>query len=47
LSLRDVAEAGGWKDTETLLTCYQQPDRESLLAVMSEARKVCDASVSR
>ena len=47
LSLTDVAEAGGWKDTETLLTCYQQPDRESLLAVMSEPRKVSDASVSR
>ncbi|MCH7777624.1 MAG: tyrosine-type recombinase/integrase, partial [Gemmatimonadetes bacterium] len=47
LSLTDVAEAGGWKDTETLLTCYQQPDRESLLAVMSEPRKVRDASVSR
>ena len=47
LSLKDVAEAGGWKDTETLLTCYQQPDRESLLAVMSEPWKVRDASVSR
>lgn len=47
LSLTDVAEAGGWKDTATLLTCYQQPDRESLLAVMSEPRKVRDASVSR
>ncbi len=47
LSLTDVAEAGGWKDTETLLTCYQQPDRESLLAVMSEPRKVRDASLSR
>ena len=47
LSLTDVAEAGGWKDTQTLLTCYQQPDRESLLAVMSEPRKVRDASVSR
>ena len=47
MSLKDVAEAGGWKDTETLLTCYQQPDRESLLEVMSEPRKVRDASVSR
>ncbi len=46
LSLTDVAEAGGWKDTETLLTCYQQPDRESLLAVMSEPRKVSDEVLS-
>ena len=45
LSLKDVAEAGGWKDTETLLTCYQQPDRESLLAVMSEPRKVREGGV--
>jgi integrase len=39
-SLKDVAAAGGWKDTETLLQCYQQPDNETLLAVMSEERKL-------
>jgi hypothetical protein len=38
--LMDVAEVGGWKDTETLLTCYQQPDSETLLSVMSEPRKL-------
>lgn len=27
-------------DVETLLTCYQQPDDETLLAVMSEPRKL-------
>ena len=43
-SLKDVAAAGGWKDTETLLTCYQHPDTDTLLAVISEARKVCDAA---
>ena len=43
--LRDVAEAGGWKDTETLLTCYQQPDRETLLAVVSEPKKVREGGV--
>jgi integrase len=42
LSLKDVAAAGGWKDVETLLTCYQQPDQETLLAVMSEPRKLRD-----
>ena len=46
LPLKDVAEAGGWKDVETLLTCYQHPDRETLLRVMSEPRKVRDAAVS-
>jgi len=34
------AAAGGWQDTEALLKCYQQPDNETLLAVMSEERKV-------
>ncbi len=29
LSLKDVAAAGGWRDVETLLTCYQQPDQDS------------------
>ena len=38
--LKDVAEAGGWKDIDTLLSCYQHPDQEALLAVMSEPRKV-------
>lgn len=46
-SLKDVAEAGGWKDTETLLTCYQQPDRKTLLAVMSEPAKVREQGVSK
>ena len=45
LSLKDVAAAGGWKDVETLLTCYQQPDQETLLAVMSEPRKLHDRAV--
>jgi hypothetical protein len=44
-SLKDVAAAGGWKDTETLLTCYQQADTETLLEVMSEERKVRDATL--
>jgi integrase len=40
LSLVDVAAAGGWKDTATLLTCYMQPDEATLLRVMSEPRKL-------
>jgi integrase len=43
-SLKDVAAAGGWKDTDTLLQCYQQPDTETLLAVMSEERKLREVS---
>lgn len=34
LPLRDVAAAGGWRDLTTLLTCYQQPDEETLREVV-------------
>jgi integrase len=45
LPVIDVAQAGGWSDTQTLLTCYQQPDHETLLAVVSEPRKVRERGV--
>jgi len=45
LPVTDVAAAGGWKDVHTLLTCYQQPDSETLLAVVGEARKVRERGV--
>lgn len=45
LPVIDVAQAGGWSDTQTLLTCYQQPDHETLLAVISETRKVRERGV--
>ena len=38
LSLKDVAEAGGWKDTTTLLKCYTQPDAETVTAVVLHDR---------
>jgi integrase len=34
LSVKDVAAAGGWNDVTTLLKCYQQPDEETLRAVV-------------
>ncbi len=34
------------EDTETLLTCYQQPDADTLLAVMSEPKKMRDAALA-
>ena len=46
LSVKDVAAAGGLKDVGTLLTCYQQADRETMLAVMTEPRKVTDAVIT-
>ncbi len=47
LPLKDVAAAGGWKDVNTLLRCYRMPDADTILAVMSEPKKVREiASVS-
>jgi hypothetical protein len=40
LPLRDVAEAGGWLDTRSLEQCYQQADEQTMLAVVSEPRKL-------
>ena len=47
LPITDVAAAGGWKDTETLLTRYQQADTQTLLAVMAEERKVHEHHIAR
>jgi integrase len=30
----DVAAAGGWRDINTLLTCYQQPDVDTMRSVI-------------
>lgn len=38
LPLKDVAAAGGWKDLTTLLTCYQQPDEDTLREVVDYQR---------
>jgi hypothetical protein len=40
LPLKDVAEAGRWRSTDTLLRCYTQVDEATMLAVVSETRKV-------
>lgn len=40
LPLTDVARAGGWRTTETLLRCYQRPDDETMYQVVSEPRKL-------
>ena len=45
LPVADVAAAGGWSDVTTLIRVYQQPDEDTLLAVMSEPRKVTERKV--
>ena len=37
LPLRDLCDAGGWKDAQTILKCYQQPD-EDLIRGALDAR---------
>jgi len=39
LSLVDVKAAGGWRDTQTLVTSYQQADEQTMLAVMASPVK--------
>ncbi len=38
LSRKDVAAAGGWKDTQTLEKCYQHPDPDTLQEVVLAGR---------
>ncbi len=45
--LTDVAAAGGWKDVESLLNCYAQPDRSTMLAVMSTPIKLRTVDLAR
>ena len=45
-SHRTVRAAGGLRDTQTLRICYRQPDSDTLLAEMSEERKVRDAALA-
>lgn len=46
LNPKDVAAAGGWKDVATLLEVYQHADESSVLAVMSEPRKLREKGVA-
>ena len=40
MPLKDVAEAGGWKDTATLLKCYQHADPDTLDAVVNAGQRL-------
>ena len=43
MPLKDVAEAGGWRDPNTLLKCYQQPDEATMTRVVLEPGKLREA----
>ena len=34
LPLRDLCDAGGWRDAQTVLKCYQQPDEDLIRAAL-------------
>jgi hypothetical protein len=38
--LKDLAYLGGWKDTGTLLMCYQQPDEGTERRALEGRRKL-------
>ncbi len=38
---------GGWRDPNTLLKCYQQPDNETLVNVVLSAPKLLDGGMDR
>jgi len=40
--LRDLCDLGGWKNPQTVLTCYQRPSEEAQRAAL-KARKVLHA----
>jgi hypothetical protein len=40
LPLKSLMVAGGWKDMQTLVTCYQHPSEAALLAVMAHPMKL-------
>ena len=43
--VKDVAETGGWRKLNTLLTSYTAAEQETMLAVMSEERTVREVVV--
>ncbi len=44
--VKDVAEAGGWASTETLVRCYQQPDSDTMLRVVLGAAELREKKAS-
>lgn len=40
LPIKDVAATGGWKDTSTLLRCYQMPDVNTMEEVVMQLRRI-------
>jgi len=46
LPRRDVKEAGGWTDERSLANCYEGADEETMMAVVTEPRKLLERRAS-
>ncbi len=44
--MKDVAEAGGWRDPVTLLKCYQQADDEAVANVVLGVPKLYRSGIA-
>jgi hypothetical protein len=40
MPVKDLAEGGGWKDTATLLKCYQHADPDTLEEVVNAGQRL-------
>jgi hypothetical protein len=38
--LKDLCALGGWKSHQTVLTCYQQPDAETMREALTRRARV-------
>jgi hypothetical protein len=43
-NLKDLCALGGWKSANTILTCYVQPDEETMREALSNRRQLSAAS---
>ena len=42
--LKVLCKLGGWRDTETVLNCYQQPGEQSMRDALEFARRIAGSS---
>jgi integrase len=45
--LKDLCQLGGWKDPQTILRCYQQPDEETMRSALEQRRTLRAAAGKR
>jgi hypothetical protein len=38
--LKDLCELGGWKDPQTILSCYQRPDPKTMRQALAQRMRL-------